>query len=82
MEHYKEILINVLKDEDVSISFPNLKIDTTEIVHLSCYQALMAIKTIFTSEELDDKECFQRIEKIVSLFEALGSDGGSRHEFG
>ncbi len=82
MELYKEILINVLKDEDVTISFPNLKMDATEIVRLSCYQALSSIKAILADNSLDDKECFEKIEEIVSLFEAIGSDGGARHDFG
>lgn len=31
---------------------------------------------------LADSECLQQIEEIVCAFEVLGSDGGSRHDFG
>ena len=33
-------------------------------------------------DSLEDSECFYRIEEIVCVFEGLGSDCGSRHDFG
>lgn len=41
MDLYKEILIEVLKNELVQISFPDLKINPTEIMEVVCYQALI-----------------------------------------
>ncbi|MBQ6893457.1 MAG: hypothetical protein IJN48_04555 [Clostridia bacterium] len=82
MELYKEILIRVLKDEDIVVSFPNLNIDAKEIIKLTCYQTLQEIKSILEDTNLDDKQCFEKIEKIVCLFEDIGSSGGSRHDFG
>lgn len=62
--------------------FPNLRIDVKEIVELTCYKALTEIKRILEDSTLDDKECFEKIEEIVCIFESLGSNGGSRHDFG
>lgn len=78
MELYQEILCHVLANETVQISFPQLEnTDVTKIVELRCYQALHKIKAI-----LEDGECFQQIEAIVCTFEELGSNCGSRHDFG
>jgi len=82
MELYKEILIGILKNEEVSVSFPNLHLDAEKIINLSSYQALKAIKNILHDDSLADNECFSKIEEIICLFEALGSDGGTRHDFG
>ncbi|MEE1055782.1 MAG: hypothetical protein UH239_00850 [Acutalibacteraceae bacterium] len=49
---------------------------------MESYKALQKIKTIIEDDSLEDKECFMKIEEIVCLFEALGSDGGNRHDFG
>lgn len=59
-----------------------MKIDGSKIVELESYKALQKIKTIIEDDSLEDKECFMKIEEIVCLFEALGSDGGNRHDFG
>ena len=43
---------------------------------------LMLIKEILADDELDDRMCFYRIERIVRLFEGFGIDCGGRHDFG
>lgn len=82
MELYQEILSHVLKHQEMHIVFPNLKINGEKIVELECYKALHEIKAILEDDSLEDDACFQKIESIVALFESLGSDGGSRHDFG
>ena len=82
MDFYREIIINVLKDEDVKVSFPDLKLNAKEIVELECYKALKKIRRILSDRTLDDETCFEKIEEIVCVFESLGSNGGSRHDFG
>ena len=78
MELYQEILRHILADEKIQASFPELtNSDSTKIVELECYRALRKIKA-----SLEDSECFYRIEEIVCVFEDLGSDCGSRHDFG
>lgn len=83
MELYQEILCHVLANEKVQVSFPELiHTDVTKIVELECYKALCKIKAILENDALTDSECFQQIEEIVCTFEELGSNGGSRHDFG
>ena len=83
MELYQEILCHVLANEKIQVSFPELiHTDVTEIVELECYKTLGKIKAILEDDTLADSECFQQIEEIVCAFEALGSNGGSRHDFG
>ena len=81
MKLARDILINVLKDTDVKITFTNLDINAKEIVELTCYQALKEIRKIINDPTLDDASCFSRIEEIVCLLEDIGSNGGSRHDF-
>ena len=76
---FKEILSGILSKQDIQITFPNLKIDSvTEMVELESYKALKKIKTIMEDDSLSDFDC---VEQIVSVFENVGSDGGSRHDF-
>ena len=43
-------------------------------------QALAAIRRAL-DEDTTDETCFEKIERIVKLYEALGADGGARHDF-
>ena len=56
--------------------------DAARIVELECYQALRSIKAVLEDESLSDPECFYAIEKIICIFEQMGSGGGTRHDFG
>lgn len=80
MELWKEIIIGIMSDE------PHLKVPEFEkikdLFDNKCYEALEKIKRIIEDDSLDDAECFYKIEKIVCVFEALGSNGGNRHDFG
>ena len=75
MEFYQQILLNAL-----CTMAPDF--DAQEIVESSCYQTLQRIRAVLYDDTLDDAACFQRIEAIVRAFEAVGSDGGNRHDFG
>ncbi len=82
MELYKEILIHILSNEAINISFPTLSVNVSEIIEGECYKALQRIKEILGEGALNDAECFERIEEIVYVFEQIGSTGDSRHDFG
>lgn len=82
MKLFKEILIKALENAKMEVSFSDFITCASEVVELESYNALCKIKKIIEDESLDDPECFHRIEAIVSELEALGSDGGSRHDFG
>lgn len=58
------------------------RINGTQIVRDCCYRAMCAIQAVLADDTLEDPACFERIEQIVRIFEALGSDAGSRHDFG
>lgn len=32
-------------------------------------------------EDTTDEDCFSKIEAIVKVYEAIGADGGARHDF-
>ena len=82
MDLYQEILSKALEYETVEVTFPNLQINAAEIVRMHCYQALREIKAILEDECLDDAACCMKIEEILCVLEGIGSDGGTRHDFG
>ena len=81
MELYVEILARYLAQENARLVFPDLQLNAKEIVELQCYQALCQIQEIVRDDSLEDAECFERIERIICVFEQMGSDGGVRHDF-
>lgn len=82
MELNVEILAHFLAQENAQIIFPQLQLNAKDIVEMQCYQTLRKIQEIVRDDTLEDKECFERIEAIICAFEAIGSNGGSRHDFG
>lgn len=82
MELYAEILTKALESGEVRIVFPGESGSAAEIVESRSYEALKKIKGILEDETLDDCACFSKIEEIICVFEDLGSNGGSRHDFG
>lgn len=82
MELGIEILARFLAQQNAQITFSDLKLSASEILELQCYQTLRKIQEIVRDDTLEDKECFERIERIICVFEQIGSDGGVRHDFG
>ena len=68
MELYKEILVELSKQQEIAV-------DSV------CYRALKKIKEILQDDTLKDEECFQQIEVILCVLEEIGSNGGCRHDF-
>lgn len=81
MKLYEEILWNELQSEALHSLILAKTIQVEQIVELACYSALEQIKVILEDDTLDDCNCFQRIEEIVRVYEQLGTDCGSRHDF-
>ena len=77
MELFEEILLHHLKKNE-----PAFPADPQALVHDTAYQALKAIRLILERDDLEDAECFRRIEKIVRVYERIGSGCGTRHDFG
>ncbi|MGI6114741.1 hypothetical protein [Luoshenia tenuis] len=76
-ELYKDIL-----EELAAIIIEKLRVDPADLIELASYRALQNIQAIVRDDSLDDAQCFYKIEKIICTLEDLGSDGGSRHDFG
>lgn len=53
-----------------------------DLIEQECYKALRKIKAVIQDDNLDDPECFMKIEKIILALEEIGSNGGNRHDFG
>lgn len=81
MELAAELLGKLLENRQINVTFPGLKLTAPDILEAASYQALCQIQDILRDDTLDDPACFQRIEKIVQVFERIGADCGSRHDF-
>jgi len=79
MELLKDILVNILMKEEVNIIFPNLRLSVAEMIETESFKALQKIKAVVEDDDLSDFDC---MEQIISIFEEIESDGGSRHDFG
>lgn len=52
-----------------------------ELTDSAACRTLEEIRKVLDDGRLDDPTCFRRIEEIVRLYEKMGSNGGSRHDF-
>ena len=77
MRLYEEILCEAIR-KGVLLTHENAQV----YVHDTACQTLEKIKLILEEDQLDDQECFWKIEAIVRAFEEIGGDGGNRHDFG
>ena len=48
---------------------------------LSEAELKVLLKDRILDEDTADEDCFSRIEAIVKVYEAIGADGGARHDF-
>lgn len=52
-----------------------------ELMKDAACRALEDIRKVLDDDRLDDRTCFWKIEEIVKIYEEIGSNGGSRHDF-
>ena len=78
MKLWQSIIMNIAKKHEGKIK----KLDIEKLFEKECYLMLERIKAILEDDSLCDKDCFEKIEAIVSQFEEIGSDCGTRHDFG
>ena len=71
----REILLDTVYDER-RLSDAELKLLLKE----RSVRALGKIRRILDKDTADE-DCFSRIEAIVKVYEAIGADGGARHDF-
>jgi hypothetical protein len=81
MELYAEILAKALEGGSVKVEFPVGTPRVETLVEMRSYAALKQIKEIIEDESLEDPACFIKMEEVIAVFEALGSNGGNRHDF-
>ncbi len=81
-EFLQHIFVRALITGEIQIHFDGVGATIAEVIEGKCYQTLQKIREILDDHTLSDESCFASIEKIVCEFERLGSDGGSRHDFG
>ncbi len=79
MKLWQTILCNVTKKCEGET---NMEVDIEKLFEKECYIVLERIKVILEDDSLDDKDCFEKIESMVCLFEEMGSGCGTRHDFG
>ena len=48
---------------------------------MKSYEILKKIQEIIRNTDLDDEDCFMKIEEIICLFEENGCSCGTRHDF-
>ena len=82
MDFIKQLLVSALTESDVEITLSADTEKIKEIVQEKSVLALYRIKKILEDDSLSDKDCFEKIEEIVLLFEELGMRCGNRHDFG
>ena len=81
MEQYTELLKDLLPKELGKIVLQMIdaaQIDYAAIAADASSRVLLKIKAVISDDSLSDFEC---VERIVSIFEDAGSDGGSRHNW-
>ena len=71
----RELLLETLYD-DRRLSDAELK----SLLKDRSVRTLGKIRRIL-DEDTADEDCFSRIETIVKVYEAIGADGGARHDF-
>ena len=71
----REILLDTVYDER-RLSEAELKV----LLKDRSVRTLGKIRRIL-DEDTADEDCFSRIEAIVKVYEAIGADGGARHNF-
>lgn len=79
MELCQQIIIDGLQRGELTLT---LSADACQWVEGRCLRTLMKIKQILEDEDLEDEECFLKIEGILDAFEEMGCTIGNRHDFG
>lgn len=82
MSFYSDILAHKIHEECIASVLERTMPQPENAVEMICYQAMCKIKAILDDDSPSDPECFTKIEEIVNVFESIGSNGGSRHDFG
>ena len=71
----RELLLETVYDER--------RLSDAEIQTLMKERSVRALTEIrrILDENTPDEVCFEKIERVVKVYEAIGADGGARHDF-
>ena len=71
----RELLLETVYDER--------RLSDAEIQTLLKERSVRALAEIrrFLDEDTPDETCFEKIERVVKVYEAIVADGGARHDF-
>ena len=71
----RELLLETVYDER--------RLSDAEIKTLLNERSVRALAEIHRvlDENTPDEACFEKIERVVKVYEAIGADGGARHDF-
>lgn len=76
------MLQEIWETEEMEGLLKKWNLELAERIELRCYQALVEIKGILEDDTLTDAESFMRMERMICVFEKLGSGIDGRHDFG
>ena len=71
----RELLLETIYDER-RLSDAEIK----TLLNERSVRALAEIRRIL-DEDTPDETCFEKIERVIKVYEAIGADGGARHDF-
>lgn len=75
---YQEVLIKALEKGKITVEFGK-DINVREIINIQCYKILDQIREVIKDEKISDKDCFEKIEEIIRIFEKEELDCGLKH---
>lgn len=83
MKLYEELLIKALKNKTINVDLccGEKSFEPEKIITDTCYELLNEIRDIIRNDDINDKECFLQIERIVCKFEEYEISAGCRHDF-
>lgn len=83
MDLFKEILYHIMFEKEQKYNaYKKLGIDESKMIEIACYKALKNIRDIIRDDNLNDADCYLKIEYVIQEFEKIGSNGGNRHDNG
>ena len=71
----RELLLETVYDER-RLSDAEMK----TLLNERSVRALAEIRRVL-DEDTPDETCFEKIERVIKVYEAIGADGGARHDF-
>jgi len=82
MDLLLDMIAQALGRNEIQIVIGGKASDPAPWIEGKCYRILKKIQAIVGNDQLDDAQCFERIEAIMAALEEEGVDCGSRHDFG